>query len=79
MDVEPFAVIVERISPGAKLTRWRPLKGGVSASVHALEFVPVDGTPKRVVVRRHGSADWKNLESDVTSTEFALLKALHAD
>ena len=71
-----FAILAERVAPGAKLTRRWTLKGGVSASVEALEFILVGGTIRRVVVRCPGAAEWKPIHPDVTSMEFALLKVL---
>lgn len=74
---DPFAVIAGRIAPGAKIRSRHELAGGVSAFIHALELFLPDGSTRRIVVRRHGAADWKPLEADVAATEFALLKALH--
>ncbi|MCA9716453.1 MAG: phosphotransferase family protein [Myxococcales bacterium] len=73
---DPHAAILERLSPGATLTRREPLTGGVSAAVELLEFTTRAGAPARVVLRRHGAAAWKPLADDVTATEFALLTAL---
>ena len=74
---DSFTTIAQRIAPGAKLRRRWALRGGVSARVDALEVVLPDGTLRRGVVRQHGAAEWKPLAGDVTSMEFALLKALH--
>jgi len=73
---DPFAILIERAIPGASLQHRWSLKGGVSAHLEALEFTLPNGETRRVVVRRHGAAGWKPLEDDVTTTEFALLKAL---
>jgi aminoglycoside phosphotransferase (APT) family kinase protein len=74
--MDPYAQIAERISPGATLVRRWPLRGGVSAHVEGLEMALPDGRRRRVVLRRHGAAAWKTLDSDVTVTEFNLLTAL---
>ena len=73
---DPWAAVVQRVAPEGQLIRRWPLRGGVSASIHALEIGLPGGQTRRVVVRRHGVADWKPLEADVTATEFALLEAL---
>lgn len=70
--------IVQRIEPGATLVRRWPLRGGVSAHVQALELASPDGSLRRVVVRRHGAAQWKALPRDITVMEFQLLRALSA-
>ncbi|HTU59534.1 MAG TPA: phosphotransferase, partial [Polyangiales bacterium] len=70
-----FASIVRRIVPDATLVSHRPLKGGVSAAVYALEATSADG-PVNVVLRRHGAATWKQLPEAVTRTEFQLLGVL---
>ena len=72
---ERFTAIAERVAPGATILRRWPLKGGVSAQVEALELQVGDGI-RRVVVRRHGAADWKPLEPNVAAVEFALLQKL---
>lgn len=71
-----FSTIAQRVIPGATLLQHRPLKGGVSAAVHALDISSSAG-PGRLVVRRHGAATWKLLAEDVTQAEFQLLAALH--
>ncbi len=75
---DPYAVLAERLEDGAEVTRRWSLSGGVSASVEGLELALPDGGARRVVVRRHGTADWKPTHADVTATEFALLRALDA-
>ena len=72
-----FESIARRIDPRAEHVRHWPLTGGVSAQIQAIEFSLPGGQSRRVVVRRHGAAQWKPLEDDVTSTEFALQKNLN--
>lgn len=76
--MDGYAQIAHRVSPGAAVLRRWPLRGGVSAHVEALELALSGGTRRRVVVRRHGAAKWKTLDSQVTVTEFTLLNALAA-
>ncbi len=77
-SIDP-AAIVAALSPGAQLTDAVALEGGMSATVSAVSFVPRDGPPERVVVRRHRSADGnEDTSGERAATEFALLQALHA-
>lgn len=70
-----FSIIAQRAIPGATLLQHRPLEGGVSAAVYALE-VSAPGGPTALVVRRHGAAAWKQRADDVTEKEFQLLSVL---
>lgn len=70
-----LAAIARHVVPGGTLVRYWPLKGGVSATVYALEIASEAGL-ERVVLRRHGAATWKQLGPDVTQHEFELLVAL---
>lgn len=72
---EAFSLITQRLYPGATMVGSRVLKGGVSATVHAVEVTGADG-PECFVVRQHGAAHWKQLAADVTANEFHLLVAL---
>lgn len=69
--------IAERVAPGAALVRTWPLKGGVSAYVHAIELAHPDGRLERLVVRRHGALE-KGHRPEVAADEFRLLERLHA-
>ena len=68
-----FQLIVERLAPGAKFVGHRPLTGGVSAQIEALEFTWPEGQDQQVVVRREASTEWKPgaVEGGI-ATEFAL-------
>ncbi|MBX2800787.1 MAG: phosphotransferase [Myxococcales bacterium] len=61
---------------GGTLVARRPLMGGVSADVQALDLRLADGSVETVVLRQHGAAGWKPMEEGATSTEHALLNAL---
>ncbi|MDQ6418865.1 phosphotransferase [Paenibacillus sp. LHD-117] len=69
--------VVERIAPGGKLLRSRKLEGGVSAEVTALEVLETSGEVLKLVVRRHGEADWRR-DPNVARKEFELLELLHS-
>lgn len=77
MSRDPYAAVVDRVAPGARLTRRWALHGGISARVDALEVVLPGGEAGQMVVREHGAAGWKPAQANVTAVEFALLKALH--
>lgn len=72
-----FQLIVERLTPGARFVGHRPLTGGVSAQVEALEFTRPEGQDQQVVIRRQAATEWKPgaVEGGI-ATEFALQKAL---
>ena len=75
-DPEAFVAVARRVAPEGRLLAAEPLTGGVSASMHVLEIEEADGRVCRVVVRRHGTADWRPHAENVTRSEFALLAAL---
>lgn len=75
MVTDPYAAIARRLFPGATLRSRSPLKGGVSASVEALDVALPDGGLRRVVVRGHAAA-WKHKPPAATAIEFALQRAL---
>lgn len=68
--------IVGRVFEGASLVGHRPLSGGVSAQISAVECRLPDGDLVEVVLRQEGGADWKELGADTVAVEFALHKAL---
>lgn len=72
---DPLARLVQRVAPGARLLAARPLAGGVSAQVTALEIAPPDG--RTLVLRRHGTADLAR-DPDIAAHEFRLLQGLQA-
>lgn len=72
----PFAAIAKRIDANTTYVRHWPLTGGVSAQIDAIELALTNGGRRQVVVRRHGAADWKPLDDNVTASEFALQSTL---
>ncbi|WP_026872788.1 phosphotransferase family protein [Inquilinus limosus] len=72
-----WARILRRVAPGARLRTVRPLAGGVSAQVVALEVAHPDGRAETLVLRRHGATDLAR-DPDVATHEFRLLQALQA-
>lgn len=78
VEAKAFARVAERVLAGGRLLAHWPLRGGVSASVHALEIAGAGGEERRVVVRRLAVGDEERSESasDAASREHDLLVAL---
>lgn len=72
-----YSGIIQRFRPGARLLAARPLAGGVSAEVTALEVAHPDGRAETLVLRRHGAADLAR-DPDIAAHEFRLLQVLQA-
>jgi len=72
-----YSGIIQRFRPGARLLAARPLAGGVSAEVTALEFAHPDGRAETLVLRRHGAADLAR-DPDIAAHEVRLLQLLQA-
>ncbi|MEZ4323270.1 MAG: phosphotransferase [Myxococcota bacterium] len=73
MDWSPVAAHL-----GARIVAEKPLKGGVSAEVAALDLGWPDGSTRRVVARRNPDHPEKRDPSEVAGVEHAILAALHA-
>lgn len=76
-DPDTLARILQRLYPAARLRSARPLAGGVSAQVLALEVAHPDGRAETVVLRRHGAADLAR-DAEIAAHEFRLLQVLQA-
>jgi aminoglycoside phosphotransferase (APT) family kinase protein len=74
---KPFEQIVQRLDPQSKLLRTWPLEGGVSAQVTALEIRHADGRTKKLLIRRHGDADFSK-NPHIAADEFKLLQTLRS-
>lgn len=74
-DPGALARLLRHVAPGARLLAARPLAGGVSARVTALEIAPPDG--RTLVLRRHGAADLAR-DPDIAAHEFRLLQVLQS-
>ncbi len=72
---DTWSQIARLASPGGRLLAVRPLAGGVSAQVTALEIEQSGGQLLTVVVRRHGDVDFA-LKPEGATTEFHLLQRL---
>jgi aminoglycoside phosphotransferase (APT) family kinase protein len=75
-DPAALAQVVAAIDPALRLTASRPLAGGVSSQVTAIEAEQPGSAAQRLVVRQYGQA---NLLSDPHSAahEYLLLSLLH--
>ena len=67
-----FAQVAQKIVPHSKLLRARPLTGGISAQVTALEIERPDGQRQKLLVRQHGEVDRAH-NSQIAADEFKLL------
>lgn len=76
-DPDTLARILQRLYPAARLLSARPLAGGVSAQMLALEAGHPDGRAETVVLRRHGAADLAR-DPEIAAHEFRLLQVLQA-
>jgi aminoglycoside phosphotransferase (APT) family kinase protein len=76
-DPDTLARILRRYRPDARLRAARPLAGGVSAQVLALEVAHPDGRAETLVLRQHGAADLAR-DPEVAAHEFRVLQALQA-
>ena len=75
-DASVFTSIAERLA--GRLRAHRPLTGGVSAQVEALELELSEGRVQNVVFRQPGAAEWKTGSIDTARREHDLLAFLHA-
>ena len=77
LDEPRLRALLARLDPAAVLVGRRPLEGGISATMAALDIVRGDGRPETVVVRLPGPA---NLEANPASgpDEYRLLRLLEA-
>jgi aminoglycoside phosphotransferase (APT) family kinase protein len=76
-DRDGYRRLADRLRPGSEAVRCRPLEGGVSAHVTAVDLALPGGATERVVVRQHGAID-KGHNPDIATTEFRVLEAVHA-
>ena len=61
---------------GSRLVAWRPLVGGVSASVYRLTFVDAEEIQRDAMVRCHGDVDYAR-NNQLAAQEFALVGVLY--
>jgi aminoglycoside phosphotransferase (APT) family kinase protein len=65
----------DALAPGGDVVRVRPMRGGVSCSVHSVRLADACGVRRNVVVRRYGD-DWQAEDPAVCTREFKLLDVL---
>ncbi len=63
------------LAPGGQVTRVRPLRGGISSSVHVVKLEDAAGERRAVVVRRYGEY-WQRTDPAAAGREFKLLEVL---
>lgn len=69
--------VLRAVDPGLRLLTRRPLAGGASAQLTAIEAGRPDGQVERLVLRQYGTANLRS-DSRVAAHEYALLSLLHA-
>jgi aminoglycoside phosphotransferase (APT) family kinase protein len=76
---DPAAIrrLLRAIGPGLRLATARPLDGGVSAQVTAIEAARPDGRLERLVLRQYGAADLRS-DPHAAAHEYQLLSLLVA-
>jgi len=80
-QLQIYEAIARRIDPRAQNVTHKSLTGGVSAQIEAVRFEVTDPQTKHtgvheVVIRAHGTHDWKPHQEDITATEYELLSTL---
>jgi aminoglycoside phosphotransferase (APT) family kinase protein len=65
----------ELVAPGGRVSRVRPLRGGISSSVHLVQLTTDAGVRQAVVVRRYGEY-WQRTDPAACEREFRLLGVL---
>jgi aminoglycoside phosphotransferase (APT) family kinase protein len=73
MNHDPYASIVTRLYPDARLKAMDRLTGGVSADVHRLDLSLRDGSTISLVLRAHGASH----SGHAAELEYKLLQALY--
>src|ERR1700730_11450042 len=75
LSTEALQRVLDCVAPGGRILRYRPLRGGVSASVYAVYIEASDGTRQAVVVRRY-DGEWYRTNPDRCTREFKVLDEL---
>jgi aminoglycoside phosphotransferase (APT) family kinase protein len=65
----------DAVAPGGQVIRVRPLRGGLSASVHMVQLAVADGGRRAVVVRRYGD-HYLPTNPSASEREFKVLEFL---
>lgn len=76
--LSPEAVqhLVDGVAPGGRVLRYRPLRGGISASVYLVHLEASDGARLAVVVRRY-DGEWYRADPHTCTREFKVLQELN--
>ena len=75
LSAAALARVCDAIAPGGRVVRVRPLRGGISSSVHLVQVETDDGARHGVVVRRYGEYS-QRIDPPACAREFKLLTAL---
>ena len=71
-----LARLRDALAPGGQVVRVRPLRGGISSSVHLVRLESATGQRQAVVVRRYGQDSHHTDDQAASEREFRLLEAL---
>ena len=71
-----LARLRDALAPGGQVVRVRPLRGGISSSVHLVRLETATGQRQAVVVRRYGQDSHHTDDQAASEREFRLLEAL---
>ena len=67
--------VQQSVAPGGRVVRVRPMRGGVSSSVHLVHLEGADGRRQAVVVRRYGEY-WLKVDPTACAREYRVLELL---
>ncbi|MGI9147500.1 MAG: phosphotransferase family protein [Chloroflexota bacterium] len=76
LSIEAMKHLVEGVAPGGRVVRYRPLRGGISASVYLVHLEASDGARLAVVVRRY-DGEWYRGDPATCVREFKVLEELN--
>lgn len=71
-----LAWVARSVGRGARVIGVRPLTGGTSSALHAIDVAVRDGTRHELVLRRYVLAEWLAAEPDLAEHEARVLKLL---
>jgi aminoglycoside phosphotransferase (APT) family kinase protein len=75
LSADALRQLADDLAPGGRILRYRPLRGGVSASVYLVHLEANNGQRQAVVARRYDSK-WHHADPEACTREFKLLARL---
>jgi aminoglycoside phosphotransferase (APT) family kinase protein len=77
LSADALRQLIDTLAPGGRVLRYRPLRGGVSASVYLVHLEADNGQRRAVVLRRYDSR-WHRADPAACTREFKVLQELEA-